>query len=423
VTASVQRPVFGRPAPRLWLCIAWGVLLVALSYKRKILGEEGVRPWYLSCIVLGALLMAWLVVNYSRLRRLRFRAGVELPLIGLLYGFIGYIAVQSTFYPDSVRPVLYSTATVFLIFTLAILSICLIGWHDFILAITRLLLWCGLINVTLVLAQCAWPGRLSFLLVPSNESGFGMRISGLPGDPTHLGSFLAIAILLWFVQRRSLSIWWLPVVAVLLATMIATGTRNAILSLAVSATASILAGPRGRFARWIKLYIFLSVAGLLSFWAFSYTPYGLEFLADVYRVGDENAYSRLKIWQDVLSLGASLPPISLLFGSGYLFIQDNYGSPYNAFIRIFFNHGVLFAAGFMLVVAEFFFLGLKDREVLWRQTVLGLLVYWFSFSMFLDTAFAEFFHITELCFWLASALVVTHRIYASKIPLGHRSSA
>ena len=423
MTASVQRPVFGRPAPRLWLCIAWGVLLVALSYKRKILGEEGVRPWYLSCIVLGALLMAWLVVNYSILRRLRFRAGVELSLIGLLYGFIGYIAVQSTFYPDSVRPVLYSTATVFLIFTLAILSICLIGWHDFILAITRLLLCYGLINVTLVLAQCAWPGRLSFLLVPFNESGFGMRISGLPGDPTHLGSFLAIAILLWFVQRRSLSIWWLPVVAVLLATMIATGTRNAILSLAASATASILAGPRGRFARWIKLYIFLSVAGLLSFWAFSYRPYGLEFLADVYRVGDENAYSRLKIWQDVLSLGASLPPISLLFGSGYLFIQDNYGSPYNAFIRIFFNHGVLFAAGFMLVVAELFFLGLKDREVLWRQTVLGLLVYWFSFSMFLDTAFAEFFHITELCFWLASALVVTHRIYASKIPLGHRSSA
>jgi hypothetical protein len=165
------------------------------------------------------------------------------------------------------------------------------------------------------------------------------------------------------------------------------------------------------------------VAGLLSFWAFSYRPYGLEFLADVYRVGDENAYSRLKIWQDVLSLGARLPPISLLFGSGYLFIQDNYGSPYNALIRICLNHGVFFAAFFMLIVAELFFLGLKDREALRRQTVLALLAYWFSFSMFLDTAFAEFFHITELCFWLASALVVTHRIYASEIPLGHRSSA
>ena len=396
---------------------------MALSYKRKILGEEGVRPLYFSCIVLEYLLTAWLVAKYSRLRRLRFRDWIGISLIGLLYGFIGYIAVQSTFYPDSVRPMLYSTATVFLIFTLAILSICLIGWHDFILAITRLLLWYGLINVTLVLAQSAWPDRLSFLLVPSNESGFGIRISGLPGDPTHLGSFLAIAILLWFVQRISLSNWWLPIVAVLLATMIATGSRNAILSLALSATASFLAGSRGSFTRGIKLLIFLLGAGLLSFLAFSYTSYGLEFLAGVYRVGDENAYSRLKIWQDVLSWGASLPPISLLFGGGYLFIQDNYGAPYNAFIRIFFNHGVLFAAGFMLVVAEFFFLGLKDREVLWRQTVLGLLVYWFSFSMFLDTAFAEFFHIAELCFWLAAALVVTHRIYASEIPLGHRSSA
>ena len=422
MTANLVLPAFVRPSPRLCLCIAWGVLLVALSYKRKILGEEGVRPWYFSSIVVGYLLTAWLVAKYSLLRRLRFRGGVELSLIGLLYGLIAYIAAQSTCYPESVRPMLYATATVFLVFTLAVLSIYLIGWHGFILAITRLLLWYGLLNVMLVLAQCVWPERLRFLLVPFNESGYGVRICGLPGDPTHLGSFLAIAILLWFVQRRSLSIWWRLAVPVLLATMIATGSRNAILSLLVGGTVSTLVGSRGREVRFIKLCIFLFVAGLLSFWAFSRTC-GLEFLADVYRVGDENAYSRLKIWQDVLSLGVGLPTSSLLFGSGYCFIQNNYGSPYNAFIRIFFNHGVLFAVFFMLVVAELFFLGLKDRQVSRRQTILALLAYWFSFSMFLDTAFAEFFHSAELCFWLAAALAVTYEIRVLGIPLAHDSKS
>jgi hypothetical protein len=423
VTASLVRAAFVRPSPRLCLCIAWGVLLLALSYKRKILGEEGVRPCYFSSIVVGYLVMAWLVAKYSLLRRLRFRSSGGFCVISQLYGLIAYIAIQSTCYPESVRPMLYTTATVFLVFTLAVLSIYLIGWHGFILAFTRLLLWYGLLNVMLVLAQCVWPERLGFMLVPFNESGYGVRICGLPGDPTHLGSFLAIAILLWFVQRRNLSVWWRLAVPVLLATMIATGSRNAILSLLVGGTVSTLVGSRGREVRFIKLCIFMFVIGLLTLWALISTEYGLKFLADSYRFDDENAYSRLNIWQDVFCLAGSLPLMSLLFGSGYLFIQDNYGSPYNALIRICLNHGVFFAAFFMLIVAELFFLGLKDREALRRQTVLALLAYWFSFSMFLDTAFAEFFHITELCFWLASALVVTHRIYASEIPLGHRSSA
>ena len=405
-----------RPAPRLWLWIAWGLLIIALSYKRKVLGEEGIRPWYLPGIGFGYFILAWMALKCHRLRCSSSRGWLELCLMSILYGLLGYLVVQSAFYPESFRPMLYTTGTAFLIYTLSILSILFIGWHNFILIITKILLCFGIMNIMLVLGQYVWPDELNLLLVPFNESGFGVRISGLPGDPTHLGSFLAVAILLWFVQKKNLSTLWLPVVAFLFAAMIATGSRNATLSLLLGGTVSILAGGRRKWARFIKVYIFILVLGLLTFWALSNTQSGLKSLEDVYRIGDQNAYSRLSIWQEVYGLAGKLTFKSLLFGNGYLFIQDNYGSPYNAFIRIFLNQGFLFVSVFMLVVAGLFVVGLKNCHVFRRQTIFALLAYWLFFSMFLDTAFAEFFHSAELCFWLAAALAVTNRIYARDTP-------
>lgn len=415
--------VFVRPVFRLSLWIAWGLLIIAFSYKRKALGEEGIRPLYLPGIALEYILLVWLAVKCKRLRWTYRRGWLELCLIGMLYGLVGYIVLQSAFYPESFRPQLYTTGTAFLIFTLAILSVLNVGWNNFILIITQLYLFYGLINVMLVLSQYIWPDWLNLLLVPFNESGFGKRISGLPGDPTHLGSFLAIAILLWFVQRKSLSFWWLPVVTVLLAALIATGSRNAALSLLVGSTVSILVGWRGKWVSLLKLYVSIISLGLLTVWAFSITRYGFDFLEYVYRVGDPNAYSRTKIWQDVFGLTDRLPFANLMFGSGYLFIQDIYGSPYNAFIKTFFNHGLLFLAVFLLAIAGLCFLGLKDRNVVRRQTFFALLAYWFCFSMFLDTAFAEFFHSAEFCFWLAAALALTSRIGALGVPQTHANGS
>lgn len=397
----------------LLLWVSWSFLLITLSYKQKVIGEEGVRPWYIPGIVYGFSLLAWLAAKYPRLLNFRWQNGLELCISCLLYALIGYVVFQSVFYPDSIRPMLYASATVSLIFTLALFSINLVGWNTFTLAITRILLLYGLINIIIILAGNIWPESISHVLVPADKSGFGIRIYGLAGDPTHLGCFLGLAILLWYIKRRDLSTFWFLVAIALFFALNATGSRNAMLSLIFAGVISTLTGLRWSLVRLIKFLLLLVSAGLLAHWILFKSSLGSNYLLDVYRFTDENAFSRLDIWRDIFELAKKLSYNQIFFGGGFLFITEMYGSPYNAFVKTFFNQGIFFLITLSLILILIIFLISKNRDINQKKICTAILVYWLCFSMFLDTVFAEFFHIAEFCFWLAAALAVNLRNQAS----------
>ena len=137
-------------------------------------------------------------------------------------------------------------------------------------------------------------------------------------------------------------------------------------------------------------------------------------LTIAFRTDDPNSYSRFSIWYDMSEI-AMKSEQQIIFGGGFLFIQDIYGSPYNAFLRILFNQGLLFLGISTVTLVILAILAFSDPVPLRRRLCLALFAYWMLFSMFLDTWFAEFFHFTEFCFWFACALATT-RSFPSRIP-------
>lgn len=390
----------------LWLM--WLVLFLALSYKKKILGEAALRPLYLLGVAYGCVLLL-ILGHRARQFALQWRSIGEATTFGLITAVCGYIFIQSLLYPASFNDVTYTVATTVLVLGVSAFSMLAHGWEATAIAVFRALLNYSLLNIALLVLSFAHPPAVSGILVPPLESGYGARISGLPGDPTHLGSLFAVTLLLMFLLRERLRGRMIWPALLILGFLIVTGSRNAVLSLLIGCTVASLA--EARFAPMI-LRTMLVLALLLAAAAavIAVDSDALAYVGTLFRVDDPNAYSRFDIWRDMADIVGQMSWFERLFGGGYLYIQAVYGSPYNAFLRIFFGHGLFVCLCFIAITITLFLYAGSERTLLRRQLALGLLTYWFTFSMFLDTAFAEFFHFTEFCLWLGAALVLTRSL-------------
>lgn len=404
-----------------WLWVGWLVLLIALTYKMKVLGELAFRPYYLPGVAIGFAVVLGLYANIRPRQRLQWTSIPEVLIVGLLLGCIGYLTLQPMALPGTLRPVLYATATVFLCYALTFLSVATVGWLSAVLGIYRALLVYSVLNVAIVAGGLIYPPLIDVLPVPPLESGFGLRISGLPGDPTHFGALVSVTLMLLFVLRQQVLRWWSwPLTMVLLVALAATGSRNAILSMLLGMAAAAFCDSR-LLRGMLRLLLIGLAVGLLALAVILTVPDAGALALDLFRVDDPNAYSRFAIWSDMLDIAGRLSVLEWIFGGGFLFIQDIYGSPYNAFLRLFFNHGLTFLAPLLVLVSMLFAWAIIDRDPLRRQIELALLTYWLSFSMFLDTSFAEFFHVAEFVFWVAAALLTTRSLQRRR-PL-HRLTA
>ncbi len=393
-----------------WLWLMWLLIFVAFSYKMKVLGEPAVRPLYLTGVAFGCFLLLFLGQRAQRLS-LAWNSIAEATVAGLLLIIIGYIFVQSLLYPASFDDVVYSVTTVFLLLVVSTFAVMAFGWETVVVTTFRALLTYSLVNIALVVLGFVYPAALRGILVSPLESGFGTRISGLPGDPTHLGSLFAVTLLLMFILRHRIPERMIGRALLIFIFLIVTGSRNALLSLLVGSLVASLAESKvaASVIRAVVMAALLAVGGALIVAADSDVT---AYVASLFRIDDPNAYSRFSIWRDMGELMGQMSVFERLFGGGYLYIQDIYGSPYNAFLKIFFSHGVFVLLVFASCIICLFLCGVLDRSPLRRQVILGLLSYWLSFSMFLDTAFAEFFHFSEWCLWLAAALVLTRSLRA-----------
>lgn len=403
-----------------WLL--WLLLFFALSYKHKVLGEAAVRPLYLWGVVYGVGLMVHLSGIARQRTTLAWRSIGDAGVVAVLLLVTGYILLQSLAYPESFNDVAYATATALLVFGVSFFSFLAWGWQASALAAFKALLHYSVVNCVLLILSVVHPPSVSGILVSPLDTGFGARLSGLPGDPTHLGSLLALTLLLMFALRSLLPARMIFRVLLIVVFLVISGSRNAFLSLAVAGLAASITEPRFA-APLLRALAVAAVLALVAATVILLEPDVADYVATVFRVDDPNAYSRFDIWLDMAEIVGRMTWFERLFGGGYLYIQQIYGSPYNAFLRIFFGHGFLVFAAFLGATLALFVYAATDPVLTRRRVSLALLSFWFVFSMFLDTAYAEFFHFAEFCFWFAAALVTTRSLQRRPLPLKHRGAS
>ena len=396
-----------------WMWLLWLALFIALSYKHKTIGEPGVRPLYIAGVMFGYVALLWLRLQHTQV--LQWRSQVDVLIVTILLLILGYVLAQSFIYPDSFTAVVYTVSTAFLVYGLAFLAIVVRGWKPTLRDIYTALLLYSVVNIVLLLVSVVSPETAELIVVSPMKSGYGTRPSGMPGDPTHLGALMSVTLLLMFVLRREIyGRWNLLFAFMLVVGVLATGSRNSALSLMLGCVAVLIADRRSALAMLRSAINTAIVTSLAALAVVSTIPEVAEYLQGVFRLDDENAYSRFRVWSNVWDLASRLGPGEWLLGGGYFFIQAVYGSPYNAFIRIFFNQGFV-VVPFIALTVVLFASAMVDKCTLRRQAALGLLVYWLSFSMFLDTWLAEFFHFAEFCFWLAAALLTARTVRTKKL--------
>ena len=383
----------------------WLLLFYCYSYKLKIIGENGQRPLYILGVIAATIWLTLFILSFRTLLA-RILSTRPVLLTSILLCFL-FLAFQALLYPATISASLYSIVPIFLLSCISVSSIGLYGLERTVSNVSVALITYSLINIALAAGVLIAPSLYQYLPVLPSESGYGLRIAGLAGDPTHLGGFFSITLLLMFVLRRKFHHWWFFLAFLLIFLgLLSTGSRNSVLSLFVGACLAVFAS--GDLKRNSKKLVYLCIGlGLLLRVLYLTIPDSEMLLDALFRISDTNSFSRLNIWQDMFGAANGLNVHEILFGGGFLFVQDFYGSPYNAFVRILFNQGMLFSILFVSVLVQVVVLASRDKCRLRRGLVFALLGYWITFSMFLDTLFAEFFHVSEFPFWLAVSIVAT----------------
>lgn len=392
----------------------WLLILYCLSYKLKIIGQNAERPLYILGVIAATI---WLTLFFPRFKYLVSWILSTRPVLltSILLCFL-LLAFQSLLYPATISSSLYSVVPILLLSCISVASIGVYGLERTVSNVSLGLITYSLINIVLAAGVLIAPSLYQNLPVLPSESGYGLRNTGLVGDPTHLGGFFSITLLLMFVLRRKFhSLWFFIACLFIFVGLLSTGSRNSILSLFVGACLAVFAS--GDLKKNSKKLVYLCIGlGLLLRVLYLTIPDSEILLDSLYRISDENSFIRFNIWQSIYFVANGLNAREILFGGGFLFVQDLYGSPYNAFLRIFINQGTLFLILFISVLVQVVVLASRDKCRLRRGLVFALLGYWITFSMFLDTLFAEFFHVSEFPFWLAVSIVATSGLGDGRVP-------
>jgi hypothetical protein len=383
----------------------WLAILFALSYKLKVLGFPAVRPLYLQGVALMIVYIGYLVYRVANTRVLTLGSRNELALVALLLITCAYLIAQGFVYAESRNATIYCVFTVVVVYLASWLAAVRHGATRFLHVFTYALVAYSAVNFVYLGLGKLIPEIFGILQLAEDENSFGTRLSGFPGDPTHLGALMALALMMLWVVRPPFPRWLMySFVGLALAAIGMSGSRNAVLSLGLGWLASLFINGGASKSVWKALAAATTMAILIAA-VLIFSEEAMEYVVGTFRLDDPNRYGRTEVWRDMAEIYSGLTGFEVLFGGGYQFIQGLYGSPYNAFLRILFDHGVIGLLATLGAVLLVFSLILLHTDALVRRAAISLLVFWGVFSMFLDTFFAEFFHLAELGFWVPAALV------------------
>ena len=233
------------------------------------------------------------------------------------------------------------------------------------------------------------------------------RIHGFMGQPTALGSFIGFSLILLSYSDKPKIIFSKNIIyAILIFSLIATGSRNSIVSLiAVLIFNSLINLKLGRVLFYTISIIFCAFILFISIENFKFA----EIILSRGDTGDSKN-NRLLIWANVIDLLSNKNILEILIGNGAGSLSKAYRAAFNVPLHILYDYGII---GFVFYMMTFLFsmirgivLHLRTKKVIYKIG-LNILLYGFIFNLFISSFISPFFSFHVLSFVLGIIIINT----------------
>ena len=218
------------------------------------------------------------------------------------------------------------------------------------------------------------------------------RIHGFMGQPTALGGLIGLALIFTSYYKKRVKSIKVFLLIFLFISLLATGSRNAFISLLTVFIFTKLISFKLQNIILIPL-IFTVTVILLCFFYFNFNTGYIYHLVNRNDFGGQED-SRLYVWNTVLNLISNNEIIPFIFGNGSGSLAATYRAAFNVPLHIFYDYGLI---GFLFYILSFLIplvLGIL-KFIKTNNTIflLGcqLMLYGFTFNMFISSFLSPFF--------------------------------
>ena len=369
------------------------VFFALVSTRYKLQYAESVRPFYTYGLVLAMVTMIFCLLWSSLPRNLVATVLINPPplllFILLLYFTLSTIWISSEVVGRQVKDHLYFIywITIFPLIPVFLVS----KATDF----SRVLYLLSISIVTFAMASAVLGYLIIFDLISikigeieiTQSPYLAFRLHGAMGESTALAALLGVAFLsLRYVTRmtgKSMKI----IASFLLFSIIATGSRNAIISLAVIFFVHMLDGKIRVNKLLYFVFGFFGLIAILVAIVFMLDLFQLIYVLLFDRPTFDHQQSRMFIWNSTIEMLSRSSPFEFLFGHGAYELRRDYRAGFNTPLEILYDYGLIMCLTFLSMIFSSGYIAFKKYKktnvYIYRYAV-DLLIFGFTFSMFMS---------------------------------------
>ena len=371
------------------------VLFALVSTRYKLQYGEAVRPFYTYGLVLAAVTMLVCLLWSSLPRNLLVTVLIKLPpillFVLLLYFTLSTIWISSEVVGRQVKDHLYFIywITIFPLIPIFLVS----KATDF----SRVIYLFSISIVIFAIASAVIGYLMIFDLISikigdveiTQSRYLAFRIHGAMGESTSLAALLGVAFLsLSYVTRMS-GKSFKTIASFLLISIVATGSRNAILGLTVIFFVHMLDG---------KIRVNKLVNAVFGFFGIITILVAIVFMLDLFQLiyvllfdrptfDADHEQSRIFIWRSTIEMFTNGSFFEILFGHGAFELRRDLRAGFNTPLEILYDYGLFMCMSFILMIFSSGYIAFKKYNktniYIYRYAV-DLLIFGFTFSMFMS---------------------------------------
>lgn len=371
------------------------VLFALVSTRYKLQYAEAVRPFYTYGLVLATVTMLVCLLWSSFSRNLLATVLINLPslllFILLLYFTLSTIWISSEVAGRQVKDHLYFIywITIFPLIPIFLVS----KATDF----SRVIYLSSISIVTFAMASAVIGYLILFDLISikigdieiTQSRYLAFRLHGAMGESTSMAALLGVAFLsLSYVTRmsgKSLKM----IASFFLISIVATGSRNAIVSLTVIFFVHMLDG---------KIRVNKLLNAVFGFFGLIAVLVAIVFMLDLFQLiyvllfdrptfDTDQEQSRIFIWRSTIEMFTNGSFFEILFGHGAFELRRDLRAGFNTPLEILYDYGLFMCMSFILMIFSSVYIAFKKYKetnmYIYRYAV-DLLIFGFTFSMFMS---------------------------------------
>lgn len=322
---------------RLWRALVF-VWLFLTTILVKVEGREGVFPFHRYGILLALpVVMLW---SFSSIQRARLSVAqwllllvvaylIAYPFLTMLFAALNARDLKDAAYTVSIYAVLLFFLKRYFTTTSGTLDVPTVGWFCVAFALLE-----AVLALALRTGAELRPGfGPSFIQQPWLDG----RLHGLMGSPSHLAPVLAVAGL--FLLTRRPTVASTGALALLIISLVMTGSRSALLGFCVAAALFAAIRAPGLRISARRLAQSALVLVILASVFYSFADRAIDVMEMAVRVDPPNwERSRFVIWTVKLSQFAQSGIVTQMFGDGY----RAEASTFNLNVEFLINHGIVY---------------------------------------------------------------------------------